>query len=95
MASKARGLGRGLDALFQDASVDANVNEPKDVEVSENSIVYVGINEIKPNVNQPRKTFDPEKIKDLADSIMEHGLIQPIVVRKLDKGYEIVAGERR
>ena len=48
-----------------------------------------------PNENQPRKTFDEEKIGELADSIKEHGIIQPIVVRKKEKGYEIVAGERR
>ena len=48
-----------------------------------------------PNVNQPRKTFNEDKISELADSIREHGIIQPIVVRKKKKGYEIVAGERR
>lgn len=104
-APKSRGLGRGLDALFADAPIakEEPVKEPEKKEkkevkaesVSENSIVYIEINEIKPNSNQPRKTFDEDKIKDLANSILEHGLIQPIVVRKLKKGYEIVAGERR
>lgn len=59
------------------------------------SIIYIGVNDIKPNSNQPRKTFDEEKIQDLADSIIEHGIIQPIIVRKAKAGYEIVAGERR
>ena len=58
-------------------------------------IAYININDIKPNSNQPRKTFDEEKLEDLAASIEEHGLIQPIVLRKSGKGYEIVAGERR
>lgn len=107
MAAKARGLGRGLDALFADASIteepvkeEAKKSTKKEVErkpaeADENTVQYIEINEIKPNEGQPRKTFDPEKIKDLANSILEHGLIQPIVVRKLPRGYEIVAGERR
>ncbi|MCI8631143.1 MAG: ParB/RepB/Spo0J family partition protein [Firmicutes bacterium] len=63
--------------------------------VDENSVVFIDINEIKPNENQPRKNFDEEKIAELAASILEHGIIQPIVVRKNRSGYEIVAGERR
>ncbi len=59
------------------------------------SIIYVDINDIKPNRDQPRKVFDEEKISELADSILEHGIIQPLVVRKSGKAYEIVAGERR
>lgn len=62
---------------------------------TENGISYVNINDIKPNSNQPRKTFDEEKLRELASSIEEHGLIQPIVLRRMKKGYEIVAGERR
>lgn len=58
-------------------------------------IDYIDINDIKPNSNQPRKTFDEEKLNELAASIEEHGLIQPLVLRKAEKGYEIVAGERR
>ena len=102
MAGKKRGLGRGLDALFADA---VPVNEDKEAEIqkkenieeisAEDRIVYLKIHDIMPNENQPRKTFDEEKIGELADSIKEHGIIQPIVVRKKDKGYEIVAGERR
>jgi len=61
----------------------------------ENGIAYIDINDIKPNSNQPRKTFDEEKLQELAASIEAHGLIQPIVLRKVKKGYEIVAGERR
>lgn len=58
-------------------------------------ISYIDINDIKPNSNQPRKTFDEEKLDELASSIKEHGLIQPVVLRAVKNGYEIVAGERR
>ena len=58
-------------------------------------IEYIDINDIKPNSNQPRKTFDEDKLQELAASIEEHGLIQPVVLRKVKRGYEIVAGERR
>ena len=67
----------------------------EDKEVSSGGIAYIDINDIKPNSTQPRKIFDEEKLQELASSIEEHGLIQPIVLRKVSKGYEIVAGERR
>ena len=101
MAAKAknRGLGRGLDALFADqAPVYNPVNEDADttaVEQGVNAVVYININDIKPNENQPRKTFTEEKLNELAASITEHGIIQPLVVRKNKGSYEIVAGERR
>lgn len=93
---KNRGLGRGLDALFADqASIEKEENAPEEETKTENSIVYIKLNDIKPNENQPRKQFNEEKISELADSILEHGIIQPLVVRKNKHGYEIVAGERR
>lgn len=108
---KSRGLGKGLDALFGDAEVTlertpAKVSEKNvAMEAGEKAetkadpvaggITYIDINDIKPNSNQPRKTFDEEKLEELAASIAEHGLIQPVVLRKAGKGYEIVAGERR
>ena len=58
-------------------------------------MLYVDINDIRPNRNQPRKKFDPESISELAASIQEHGIIQPLIVCKADQGYELVAGERR
>ena len=78
---KNRGLGRGLDALFADqAPIDPGRNNENTAEgLDENSIIYVDINDIIPNRNQPRKTFDPEKITELSDSIREHGIIQPLV----------------
>lgn len=69
-----------------------SIDEEKSVK---NGIEYIDINDIKPNSNQPRKTFDEEKLQELAASIEEHGLIQPVVLRKAKNGYEIVAGERR
>lgn len=63
--------------------------------ISGDSVIFIDINEIKPNENQPRKNFDEDKIAELAASILEHGIIQPIVVRENENGYEIVAGERR
>ena len=84
MAAKKRGLGRGLDSLFDENSTEKG-----------NSVV-LNINDIEPNRNQPRRDFDEEAIASLADSIAQHGLIQPIVVRPTIAGtYTIVAGERR
>ena len=98
-AVKKGGLGRGLDALFADVPVKEPVIENKPVKATEkeetDSVKYIKIHDIMPNVNQPRKTFNEESIEELALSIKEHGIIQPIVVRKNKKGYEIVAGERR
>ena len=59
------------------------------------TVVYIGLNDIKPNASQPRKNFDPEALQELADSIKEHGMIQPVLLRPAVKGYELVAGERR
>lgn len=87
-----RGLGRGLDALIptNDTSQSSNVSgKPED------SLVNVPTNSIRPNSQQPRQTFNDESLADLANSIQEHGIIQPLVVVKADDGYELVAGERR
>lgn len=95
---KKGGLGRGLDALFADAPAKVPVmpKENKEIAVDNGDAVqYIKIHDIMPNANQPRKTFNEEKIEELSASIREHGIIQPIVVRKKEKGYEIVAGERR
>ena len=86
MAVKKGGLGRGLDALFADNSVE---------ESSQNS-VKLKIMEIEPNREQPRKIFDEAALGELADSIATHGVIQPLLVRPIkDGGYQLVAGERR
>lgn len=86
MAMKKGGLGRGLDALFADNSIE---------EISSASTVKLKINEIEPNRDQPRKTFDEKALSELADSISEHGVIQPLLVRPVQDGYQLVAGERR
>ena len=95
-APKKKGLGKGLDALFSSSEINTQeISISKTEENVEKGISYININDIKPNKDQPRKTFDEEKIDELADSIKEHGLIQPVILRKSGKGYEIVAGERR
>ena len=101
-AAKKGGLGRGLEALFADVpvkepAVETAAERPvkSDEKNDGDAVKYIKIHDIMPNVNQPRKTFDEEKIEELANSIKEHGIIQPIVVRKHKNGYEIVAGERR
>lgn len=87
MAPKKKGLGRGLDALFADNAVE---------EISPTSAVKLSINDIEPNKNQPRKNFDEDSLAELADSIAQHGVIQPLLVRPMPDGsYQLVAGERR
>ena len=92
---KPTGLGKGLEALFAEATGDVRAPGGKGKAAEASGAMQVPIDDIKPNVNQPRKTFDKDAIADLADSIKEHGVIQPIIVRKAKGGYEIVAGERR
>ena len=82
------GLGKGLDVLFEDNSTG--------FDESSSNIVTLRLSDIEPNKEQPRKEFDIEALTELADSIKEHGIIQPLVVRRLDDGrYSLVAGERR
>ena len=87
---KMTGLGKGLDALFNSTTI-IEEEIPKENEIVKN----IKIIEIEPNKEQARKTFDEESIDELANSIKEYGVIQPIIVTKKDKYYEIVAGERR
>ena len=75
------------------ATVSANTASP--MSSNRNGVSKININEIYPNPNQPRKTFDRESLEELAESIRVHGLIQPIIVNKMDDGYLIIAGERR
>ena len=85
-AAASRGLGKGLDALL---SADGIPEDTSD------SVVELKINDISPNTDQPRKKFDDEALNELAASIKENGVIQPIIVTRKEKGYVIVAGERR
>ena len=85
MAMKNRGLGKGLDALFADNAAPDSAGA-----------VSLNISEIEPNKGQPRKSFDEKALAELADSIRQHGVITPILVRPLTGGgYQLVAGERR
>jgi len=77
-------LGKGLDALIPQLSV-----------TDEDKVIEIPLKELRPNPYQPRKTFDEDSINELAQSIKEHGVIQPIIVRSVLRGYEIIAGERR
>ena len=89
---KKGGLGKGLSALIKDSSQE---NENAKERKASNEVILIDINKIAPNPNQPRKRFDDDKIQELADSIQQHGIIQPITVRSIENGYEIIAGERR
>lgn len=79
-----RNLGRGLGALISENSTE-----------SDEKLINIDIDRVKPNKNQPRKQFDQDKMAELMDSIDQYGIIQPIVVRSIVDGYEIIAGERR
>ena len=91
-------LGKGLEQLFSNESLYSNPLDQLDeiVETAkEDDIVMLDINELRSNPYQPRQNFDEEKLQELADSIKEYGVLEPIIVTKSVKGYEIVAGERR
>ncbi len=88
MAEKNKGLGRGFASLFGMNEVDLNAN-------STEQPTELSLNDIDPNREQPRKNFDPDKLRELADSIREHGVIQPIIVTPVGTRYMIIAGERR
>lgn len=93
---KRRALGRGLEELFNNEILDYSTVEKKIVnETPKEEIVNISLDELRSNPYQPRKVFDEEALKELADSIKEHGVFQPIIVKKSIKGYEIIAGERR
>ncbi|MDF2520306.1 MAG: parB-like partition protein [Clostridia bacterium] len=78
------GLGKGLGALIRENEQDM-----------QNSVTELKITELEANQNQPRRFFDDQALQELADSIKQHGVVQPIIVRKVDESYQIVAGERR
>lgn len=94
--SKRRALGMGLEQLFNSEMLDFDQVEEKIVnETPKDEIVEVSISELMSNPYQPRKIFDEDALKELASSIKEHGVFQPIIVKKSVKGYNIIAGERR
>jgi ParB-like partition proteins len=85
MAAKKSPLGKGLGALIPDI----------DISSSSNGVMEIDINEIEANDDQPRKKFDEEKLQQLSDSIKEHGIVQPVIVKKEGQFYKLIAGERR
>lgn len=95
MTNKKRGLGKGLAALIpEESKIEIRENILTEVEHRE-KVLNIDINQIVPNKEQPRKEFDRESLEALAKSIEIHGVIQPIIVKPLESGYELIAGERR
>ncbi len=96
-----KGLGKGLEALFsvydeeeKEVVTESNVNK-NTVKENDDGVLQILVSDIHPNPNQPRKNFDQTALEELAQSIKNHGVIQPLVVNKQDDGYMIIAGERR
>src|SRR5512139_2833269 len=84
MATKRMALGKGLAALIPEVEQD-----------TEKTLLMCGIEEVMPNRAQPRKRFDESKLQELAESIKKNGILEPLIVRKIEQGYEIIVGERR
>lgn len=96
MEQKKKALGRGLEQLFSSEVLDFDTFEDNIMEsAKESDIVEINVDEIRPNPFQPRRTFDQEALDELATSIKNYGVFQPIIVKKSIKGYDLVAGERR
>ena len=96
METKKRALGKGLEQLFNNENLDLESFEKTVYETAtKEEIIEVSLDELRANPYQPRKVFDDEALKELSDSIKEHGVFQPIIIKKSIKGYEIIAGERR
>lgn len=98
MENKKRALGRGLEQLFNNENLDLNIS-PVEKQIYETAnreeIIEVNLDDLRVNPYQPRKVFNDEALNDLASSIKEHGVFQPIIIKKSIKGYDIIAGERR
>lgn len=93
---KRRALGRGLEELFSTEVLDFDTLEEQIVkETPKEEIININIDDLRANPYQPRKNFDEEALNELASSISQYGVFQPIIVKKSIKGYEIIAGERR
>ena len=96
MEQKKKALGRGLEQLFSSEVLDFDSFETNVIEqATESDIKEIPVNEIRPNPYQPRKNFDQAALDELAESIKNYGVFQPIIVKKSIKGYDLVAGERR
>ena len=96
MDQKKKALGRGLEQLFDSEVLDFNSFESNILESAEESdIKEIPLSEIRSNPYQPRKKFDEDALKELAESIKNYGVFQPVIVKKSIKGYDLIAGERR
>ena len=96
MENKRRALGRGLEELFNNEQLDISKVEENIINSTpKEQIINLNLEELRSNPYQPRKNFDEESLNELASSIKEHGVFQPIIAKKSIKGYEIIAGERR
>ena len=99
MENKRKALGKGLEQLFnsEPLNIDTLNNYEKEIVsgAKDSDILEIPVNEIRSNPHQPREYFDEESLRELSESIKEHGLIEPIIVKKSIKGYDLVAGERR
>ena len=96
METKRKALGKGLEQLFSNEVINFEKFESDVVaNTKESDIKQIKLDEIRSNPYQPRKSFNEESLQELAESIKEHGIVQPIIVKKSIKGYELIAGERR
>ncbi|MDF2609156.1 MAG: spo0J [Lachnospiraceae bacterium] len=94
MATMKKGLGKGLDSMIPEKVVKKESSEKATEEIVSRETL-ININDIEPNKGQPRKTFEDDSLQELADSIKQYGIIQPLILQKKDKYYIIIAGERR
>lgn len=95
METKKKALGKGLEQLFTNNVIDFENFEKEIVTENKNDVTKIKLDEIRSNPYQPRKTFNEDSLRELAVSIKEYGVVQPVIVKKSIKGYELIAGERR
>lgn len=95
METKKKALGKGLEELFSNSSFTIDTLEDIIVKEERNNATEIELSQIRSNPYQPRKVFDEEALNELADSIKVYGVVEPVILKKSVKGYEIVAGERR
>ena len=95
METKKKALGKGLEQLFTNNVIDFDNFEKEIVEEANGNVEEISLSEIRSNPYQPRKTFNEESLNELATSIKQYGIVEPIIVKKSIKGYELIAGERR
>lgn len=95
METKKKALGKGLEELFSNSSFTIDTLEDTIVKEERNNATKIELSQIRSNPYQPRKVFDEEALNELADSIKVYGVVEPVILKKSVKGYEIVAGERR